>query len=71
MSRAFFDDLRVLALADSGPDAAPRSRCTCCGVVTVQVRFGRILAPVRPGEYRADDPRHPCQCVAEWVPVHD
>lgn len=52
-------------------DSAPRRRCGSCGVVTVAVKHGQPEAPVRPGEYLASDPNHPCNCVADSVAVHD
>ena len=53
--------------ADLYIDSAPRNRCPVCGIVTVVVQHGRH-AEVRPGEFLATDPNHPCQCVAGTVP---
>jgi len=58
---------------DLWTDSAPRRRCSVCGTVTVATRCGRAEVDVRPGEYRADDPSHPCEvsgCVGDSIPLH-
>jgi len=56
---------------DVWEDSAPRTKCCGCGRITVKIKFGQPEAEVRPGEYRADDPNHPCMCQDNWVPVHE
>lgn len=44
---------------DAWNDAAPRRRCSRCGVVTVSCHHDKPVSPVREGEFAANDPNHP------------
>ena len=70
--RRWIGEAGVLAwAADLFEGRAPRYRCCACGAVTVARAHGRLLAELRPGEYAADDPAHPCDCAADSEAIHD
>ena len=56
---------------DEWANNAPRRRCDVCGVVTVAESMGRVVAPLREGEFATSDPLHPCTCVADSTPLYD